>query len=117
MKVNFVMLLIALAVAVLIAFGFYSGNKGEPYVWLITIASGGFGFVTLSGVMAVRFNARGSTGNVVAISIVFFVISLISNIIFSFLTLKLTPYVIINGILFLIYILIGYGTIKALKED
>jgi hypothetical protein len=117
MKVNFIMLFIALAVGVLIAFGFYSGNREERYLWLSTIASGALGFVTLSGVLAVGFNVGGSTGNVRAISILFFIIFLISHSIFSFLPWKLTPYIIINGILFIIYILIGYGVVKALKED
>jgi hypothetical protein len=116
MKINFVMFLIALAIAVLIGYGFYSGNKEEPHTWLITIASGVFGFVTLAGVLAVGFNVRGSTGNIRAISILFFIISLISNLIFSFLTFTLASYIIINGILFLLYILIGYGVVKASKN-
>jgi hypothetical protein len=113
MKINFVMLLIALAIAVLIGYGFYSGNKEEPYTWLITIASGVFGFVTLAGILAVGFEVRGSTGNIRAVSILFFAITLISNLVFSFVTLKLAPYVIINGIFLLLYILIGYGVVKA----
>ena len=115
MKINIVMLLISLAIAALVAFGFYSSNKEEAYTWLITAASGIMAFVTLSGILAVSFNVRGSTGNIRAISILFLIVCLISNIIFSFITIALAPYVIINGILFLFYILIGYGIVKALK--
>jgi len=115
MKINFVMLLIAFAIAVLIGFGFYSGNKDETYVWLISMASGIFGFITLSGILAVTFEGRGSTGNVRVISILFFIASLISNFIFTFFSLTFTTYIIVNGILFLIYILIGYGIVRALK--
>ena len=114
MKINFVMLLITLAIATLIAFGFYSGNKLEPYIWLITIASGIMAFVTLSGILAVNFDVRGSTGNIRAVSVLFFIISMVSNLIFSFISMNLAPYVIINGILLLLYILIGYGIVKAL---
>jgi hypothetical protein len=116
MKVNFVMLIVALAIAVLIAFGFYSGNKGETYVWLITIASGIMGFIALSGTFAVSFEGRGSTGNVRVVSILFFIAYIISNFIFSFFKLIPAPYIIINGILFLLYILIMYGIIKALRD-
>jgi hypothetical protein len=115
MKVNFVMLLIALAIAVLVAYGFYSGNKNDETVWLITIASGIMIFVTLSGILAVTFDGRGGTGNVRVVSILFLIISIISNAIFSFITMTPAPYIIINGILFLVYILISYGIVKALK--
>ena len=115
MKANVVMILIALAIAALIAFGFYSANKGETYVWLITIASGIMGFITLSGIFAVSFDTRGGTGNVRVVSILFFIGSLISNLIFSFAKFAFAPYIIINGILFLLFILVGYGIIKALK--
>jgi hypothetical protein len=115
MKIDVVMLLIALAIAALIAFGFYSGNSGEPYVWLITLASGGLSFVTLSGIIAVGFNVPGGAGNVKIISVLFFIIFLVSNIIFSFVSFSLAPYIIINGISFLLYVLIGYGIIKALQ--
>ena len=115
MKVNFVMLFIALAIAALMAFGFYSGNDKDQYVWLITIASGIMGFITLAGILAVSFEGRGGTGNVRVVSILFFIASLVSNLIFSFITLNLAPYIIVNGILLLLYILIGYGIIKALN--
>ena len=115
MKINFVMLLIALALAILVAYGFYSGNKEEQYIWLITIASGTMGFVTLSGIFAVSFNVRGGTGNVRVVSILFFIVFLVSNTIFSFLPLTLPPYIIINGVLFLIFILLGYKVIKSLQ--
>jgi len=115
MKVNFVMLFIALAIAVLIAFGFYSGNDNDEHVWLITIASGIMGFITLSGILAVSFEGRGGTGNVRVVSILFFIASLISNLISTFITLNFAPYIIINGTLLLLYILIGYGIIRALK--
>ena len=115
MKINFVMLLIALAIAALIAFGFYSGNKEEPYVWLITIVSGIMGFVTLSGILAVGFDVRGSTGNVRVVSILFFIAGLVSNLVFTFVAMTPPPYIIINGILFLLYILIAYGIVRSLK--
>jgi len=115
MKINFVMLLIALAIAALIAFGFYSSNKEEPYVWLITIASGIMGFVTLSGILAVSFDVRGSTGNIRVVLILFFIAGLISNLVFSFAAMTPPPYIIINGIIFLLYILITYGIVKSPK--
>ena len=116
MKVNVVMLFIALAIAALVAFGFYAGNNEDECRWLLTIGSGVMVFVTLSGIIAVNFGVQGSTGNVRAISIVFLLVSLISNIIFGLFIDKLAPYVIVNGILLVLYVLIGYSIVKALKD-
>jgi hypothetical protein len=115
MKINPVMLIVSLAIAGLISFGFYTANNGEVYLWLITIGSAFLCFVTLSGILAVGFDIRGGTGNYKIVSALFFILTLISNIIFNFLSFTLASYIIINGILFLLYIVIEYAIIKALK--
>jgi hypothetical protein len=115
MQINPVMLIVSLAVSVLIAFGFYTANEGEKYLWLITIGSGALSLITLSGILAISFDVRGGTGNYKIVSSLFFVITLLSNIIFSFLNFTLPLYIIVNGILFLLYIVIEYGIIKTLK--
>lgn len=115
MKINFVMLLVALALASLVAFSFYTGNKQEHYVWLITMTVGFMAYITLSGVIAAHFDDQEKTDNIRFISVVFFIFILISNLTFSFVTLTLAPYVIVNGLLFLIYILIAYGVVRVLK--
>jgi hypothetical protein len=114
-KINPITLLIALAIAALIAFGFYSGNKGETYQWLLTIGVGIFAFLALSCTLAVSFDVRGGTANVRIVSVIFLVLSLVSNLIFGFMNFTPAPYVIINGVLFLLFILIEYAIIKALK--
>ncbi|MCL2759341.1 MAG: hypothetical protein FWD22_03935 [Treponema sp.] len=112
MKVNFVMLLIALAIAALAAFGFYSGHKGE-YQLLITIGSGLMLFIFLSGIIAVGFDA-GGTANVRVVSIPFLLVGLVSNLIFAFF-MAMAPYIIVNGIIMILYILICYSVVRALK--
>ena len=117
MRVNFVMLLIALAIAALSAYGFYAWNSGETFQLLITIGAGIQIFITFSGIIAVQSTGgRGGVGNIRAISIIFLIIAILSNVIFSFISLTApTSYIIVNGIIFLIYVLVGYGVIKALK--
>ncbi|MDR1317222.1 MAG: hypothetical protein LBK13_10150 [Spirochaetales bacterium] len=115
MKINPVMLIVSLAISGLIAFGFYTLNKGEVYLWLITIGSGLLSSITLSGILAVSFNVKGGTGNYKIVSVLFFLITLISNIIFNFLDFTPPPYIIVNGILFLLYVTVEYGVIKALS--
>ncbi|MDR2159455.1 MAG: hypothetical protein LBP23_05235, partial [Treponema sp.] len=98
------------------AFGFYTANRGEAYLWLITMGSWFLCFITLSGIVAIEFDVRGGTGNYKIVSTLFFIITLISNLVFNFLDFTLAPYIIINGILFLLFIMIGYSIINALKE-
>jgi hypothetical protein len=69
----------------------------------------------LSGILAVSFDVRGGTGNYKIVSALFFTITLISNIIFNFLNFAMASYIIINGILFLLFVAIEYTTIKALR--
>jgi hypothetical protein len=109
------MLIVSLAASALIAFGFYTANQGEVYLWLITIGSAFLCFVTLSGILAVGFDVRGGTGNYKIVSTLFFILALVSNIIFNFLDFTSASYIIINGILFLLFIAIEYAIIKALK--
>jgi hypothetical protein len=116
MKINPVMLIVSLSLSALIAFGFYTANRGETYLWLITVGSAFLCFITLSGILAVSFDARGGTGNYKIVAALFFIITLISNVIFNFLDFTLAPYIIINGILFLLFIVIEYAIIRALSK-
>jgi hypothetical protein len=117
MKINIVTLLIALAVAVLVAYGFHAANSGEEYVLALTLGAGLTLFITLSGTFAVRTKGeRGGTANIRIVSGIFFLVTLIEQIVFSFVPLSLPPYIIVTGILMLIYLLIVYGIGKALRE-
>jgi hypothetical protein len=115
MKIDPVMLIVSLSISALIAFGFYTANQREIYPWLISIGSAFLCFITLSGILAVSFDVEGGSGNYKIVSTLFFIITLISNIIFNFLNFTLAPYIIINGILFLLFITIEYAIIKALR--
>jgi hypothetical protein len=114
MKINWVLALISLAIAGLIAFGFYSGNSDETYQLLITIGSGLSFLITLGGLLALS-SLHGVTVNIKVTSILFFIGLLIEHIIFSFNGVKLAPYIIITGILIMVYMLVCYGIIRALK--
>ena len=118
MKINIVMLLIALAIAALAAYGFYTWNKEDNFQLLLTIGSGVMLFITFSGIIAVKAaGGRGGVGNIRVLSIIFLIASIISNIIFSFINLSSpAAYIITNGIIILIYILIGYTVFKAIQS-
>jgi hypothetical protein len=114
MKINFIMLIIAFGIAALAAFGFYSGNSGETYRILIAIGSGLSFFIVLGGLLALS-SPHGGTFNIKVTSILFFIAFLIEHLIFSFTVMRLAPYVIITGIMLLVYVLVSYAIIKALK--
>ena len=113
MKINIVMLAITFGIAALAAFGFYSGNSGDHRI-LFTIGSGLSFFIALGGVFALS-SPHGGIAKIKVTSILFFIALLVEHLIFSFTVIRLAPYVIITGILLLLYVLICYAVIKALK--
>ncbi|MDR2160250.1 MAG: hypothetical protein LBP23_09335 [Treponema sp.] len=116
MKINPVMTLIALAIAALAAYGFYVSNNGEQNQWLITVGSGVTIFISLGGCLAVFSETRDLAGNIRVTSLVFLIIGIISHIIFSLISGPGTAsYIIVNGIILLLFVLIAYSTSRALK--
>ena len=111
-QVKFFQLIIAIALSALISFGFYSmdieSNK-------LLIAIGGFVFfaITLACTIGIQFETAGVSTNVRVLSSIFFVVGLVSHIVFSFFSSSVPLYVIVNGIVILVYALIVNGLIKA----
>lgn len=112
MKFNFVQTIIALAVSLLIAYGFYSFHDSENKL-LLSLGSFVFLSVTLTLSLAVNFEQSRTTTNIRVVSVIFFIVALISNLIFSFLIFSEPSYIITNGILLLIYVLIAYSINRA----
>ncbi len=112
MKINFVLTFIAIALSLLIAYGLYSFHNSENKMLL---SAGGFVFLasTLIITIGTSFELPRTTSNIKVISGIFFSIALICNVIFSFINFSAQSYVIINGILFLLFILIAYSVNKA----
>ena len=112
MKINFVQTIIAIAVSLLIAYGLYSFHDSENKILL---SVGSFVFLATALVMAIvaSFELPRTTTNIRVVSGIFFVIALISNLIFMFINFSVPSYVIINGILLLVFILIAYSINKA----
>ena len=112
MKVNLLQTIIAIAVSLLIAYGLYSFHGSENKLLL---SAGCFVFlaVTLVITIGVNFELRRTTTNVKVVSGIFFVIALISNLVFTFVGFLVPIYIITNGILLLIFVLIAYSINKA----
>lgn len=112
MKINFVQTIIAIAVSLLIAYGLYSFHDSENKILL---SAGSFVFLATTLVLSIgtSFQLPRTTTNVRVVSVIFFAVALISNLIFTFVAFLVPSYVITNGILLLVYILIAYSINKA----
>ena len=116
MKINPVFTIIALAISALAGYGFYSWNVGEPYQLLVATGGCFTIFLPLVGLLALSSDRRGIVGNIRALSSVFLLLEIITNIIFNMVKMsRPTAYVIVNGIFVLVYILIGYAASRVLK--
>jgi hypothetical protein len=118
MKINYIFVLIAFAIAALAGYGFYAANGAETDIPLANALGGGIAlFFTLVGALAVRSkDGGGSTMNISITAWVFFVLMLIEQIVFCFVPFSLPPYIIITGILLVVYILIAYAIGRALAN-
>ena len=113
MKGNIFLIIIALVIAALAGYGFYAANSGEQYVFLIAGGAGIKFASTLAGLIGLSTDGRAGGMNIKALSLIFFVLFLVSNLVFSFTAVKPAPYIIVNGILLLVYAAGFYGIVKS----
>lgn len=106
MKVNFVNSLIAVAISALLAYVCYEICDYERIQWVITI--GAFITIALPALFAIGVSVKEQRGSIMlkTLSYVFFIMELVANGIFVFFDFQVPLYVIINGLLLLIYLLI-----------
>ena len=112
MKINFVQTIIAIALSLLISYGLYSFHNSENKM-LLSVGSFVFLALTLIITIGASFELPRTTTNVKVVSGIFFAVALISNLIFTFIKFSVPSYVIINGILLLVFILIAYSINRA----
>lgn len=112
MKLNFIPTIIAVGISALIAYGFYSFQSTDNKLLL---SLGGFVFLALTLVLTIgaNFDLPRTTTNIRTVSGIFFVVSLASNLTFSFFNFSTPIYVIINGILLMTFTLIIYSISRA----
>lgn len=113
MKFNVFLTITAILVAGLIGYGFYSANAEEQFVWLLSCGSGISLGISLIGFLGISTQGKAGGANIKVLSSIFFILFLISNIVFSFTAIKVAPYIIINGILLIIYAIGTYEIIKS----
>ncbi|MGH1516181.1 hypothetical protein [Chryseobacterium sp. JK1] len=113
MRFDFVKTIIAIAVSCLIAYGFYSLDTNHNKE-LLTVGSLIFLIPTLMLTIGIQFNLPRTTSLIKTISGVFFGVAIVSNLAFSLISFNDPAlYIIICGVLFLVYTLIAYSITKA----
>ena len=112
MKIDFIKTSVALGISILIAYGFYSFNHSENTQLLVFTS---FIELLLSSflVLGLKFELKRTTTNIRVVVSIFFVVFLVSNIVFSFFNFFKPFYIIINGLLILTCVLIVYSIFKA----
>lgn len=112
MKINFIQTIIAIAVSLIISYGLFSFHNSDNKI-LLSVGSFVFLATTLVLAIGTNFQLSRTTTNVRVVSGIFFAVALISNLIFTFINFSVPSYVIIIGILLLVFILIAYAINKA----
>ena len=113
MKLNIIPIIISVGISALIAYGFYNFHNSLNKEVLI-YGSFIFSLITLICSIGINFEFPRTTANIKTVSIIFFAISLISNFVFTYFD-SFALYIIVNGILFMIFTLIIHSLYK-LKE-
>lgn len=105
-------MIVAIGVSALIAYGLFNLSKGENKE-LVGIGTGVISLATLITAIGVSYkNGRVAT-NVRIVGMLFFLLGIGSNITFGLLSLSQPAYIVANGILFLVFLLIANFIAKA----
>ncbi len=104
MKINFTSSFISFGIALMISFGFYHYTIGNKLI----LGIGSFMELTiiLNALLAIKFDSTSKTINIRTLSVVIFTFVIIESMLFVLFPLSEITYIISNGILLLIYILI-----------
>ena len=114
MKFNLIPSIITLVFVGLIVFGFYSWCRCEDLKLLLTIFSSISLLLSMSAILGISVENTKKSINIKVLSAIFTLVLLVSNVIFCCFSYFSAPiYIIINGILLLIWLLCCYGIIKS----
>ena len=112
-KINVVPTILAVAISALMAYALYAYADCEAYKWLVAVGGGVMLLGSLFGSIGFTTEPARTMSLIRVISLLFFVIFSISSIVFCTIdNLSVPAYVIVNGIIALVYVVIVYYTSK-----
>jgi Na+-transporting NADH:ubiquinone oxidoreductase subunit NqrB len=113
LKINVVPTILAVALSILMAYALYVYTDCAANKWLVAVGGGVMSLGSLFGLMGFTKEPTRTMSLMRVLSLLFFVIMLISSVVFcSIGEFKAPTYVIVNGAIFLIYVLTIYYTSK-----
>lgn len=112
MRIHPVNFLAAIVISALITYGTVSLDS-NTLKGVIGIGCFLFLAATLSMTMGVSFENGRVGANVKVVSVLFFIVALILNLVFGFFVFSQTSYIITSGIFFLLYVVIANGIFGA----
>lgn len=112
MKIDFVKTIIAVAISCLIAYGLYAICKVDELRCLLTIVSGIAMTITLAFTLGIKPKAERTALMFTTMSAIFFVVVAIMNLIFAFVNFNKPIFIILNGVILLVYALIANSMAK-----
>lgn len=112
MKLNFVQAIIALAISTLVSYGFYIFNESENNI-IFSLGSFVIFSTSLIFSLGTDFELPRTTTNVRVVSVIYFMIAMISMIVFTIINPTVPSFIIVNAIMLLLYVLIIYSIFKA----
>ena len=113
MKINIVPTIISLAISALIAYALYVLCKTEGQELLLAIGGGIATFIPLTTTLGVRFEQSRTSANIATLGGVFTGIMLICCFIFALVRFSPPVFIIVAGILLLVFIMIVYAIARA----
>lgn len=108
MKINIFLTLISVALALLVGYLAYSVAAGDLHDVVCGVGSTICFIATLIPSMALTFESSKVGANVRVLSVLFFVVFLISHFCFAGFGVKMPYYIICNGLILLVYLAIVY---------
>ena len=113
-KINIIQTILAIGINVIIGFAFYNYAHTE-YKLIFGIATGILLTIISFLMMGISHPNAKTNINTKTVSGIFYIIILVTNLIFMFINFKLPIFIIINGIIFLIYLSI-YSAIQKSRQ-
>ncbi len=110
-KIDITNTAIAFGLSLLIAYGFYS-IESSSHRLLISAGEFVFSACALVLLLAVDFDLPRTKVNVKILSLIFFILSFLISVLFSIMNFSTTVYVVLNGIVCLLFVLITKSIIE-----
>ena len=112
MKINFFFLFITLAIGCLLGYLVFNIGKGQENDVLYGVGCMFASIVTLFPSLGCKYSSNRKASNIRILSYLIFLITLVVHCCFAGFGLKTPSYIVVNGLILLVYISILYNLIK-----